>query len=140
MFYRVDDSSDTSSVSATLRHGLRHLRGVDRWPTAEAEVFSCEEEFVDTSDGPVGHFEVRFTFSVDNQFYVSSFSLPSYGTARLFTTGDTVRIRFNPKNPEHTLYSEAWSDNEVFWLWLSVPVIVFFGHWIITGSAWFASR
>jgi hypothetical protein len=140
VFDQVDDSSDTSSLSAALRHGIRHLRGVGRWPVVEADVYSCEEEFEDTSDGPMGHFEIRFTFSVDDQLYVSSFSLPSSGTARLFAAGDKVRIRFNPKNPEQTLYSEAWSDSEIFWLWVSVPVTIFVAHWVVTGFPWFASR
>jgi hypothetical protein len=124
---------------AIVRRKLRRLRGVDSWPSTEAEVLSCEREESDSGDSPTYYYCVKFSFNVNERHYTSSFDFTAGGTGRLFAPGDKVQIQFNPKNPENTVYSEAWTDGEKFWPFATLACLIFLAHWIITGSPWFSS-
>lgn len=119
---------------------MRSLRGVDKWPIAEAEILSCNWVVTPGPEGDSGEFKIEFRFNLAGTYYYGSFSLPGYGNARLFTSGDTIEIQYNPHNPNQSLYSEAWSGGEILMLGSMFVIVLFFGHWLVTGSPWFSSN
>jgi Protein of unknown function (DUF3592) len=135
----IESTSNPPSLSGFLRRWIRHLRGVNNWPIAEAKVLSCDWVLSEGAEGSVGEFEIQFVFDVAGISHYGSFSLPGYGSARLFASGDTIRVQYNPKNPNQSLYSEAWSQGEILCFLVLLICLVFFGHWLVTGSPWFRS-
>jgi hypothetical protein len=127
------------SLSSKLRRQLRRVRGRDRWKVAQAVVLACDWVIHSGSDGDVGSYDIQFVYRVDQETYYGGFSLPGYGTARLFAPGDYIEIRFDPHKPSHSLYEEAWTDNELWSIVIVILAVIFLAHWLITGHAWFHS-
>jgi hypothetical protein len=138
MFDSIESSYDRPSPSRFLLRKIRRFRGVSKWPIAEAKVLSCSWVLSDGPDGSVGEFKIDFTFDLGGISYYGSFSLPGYGSARLFANGDIIPVQYNPKNPNQSLYLEAWSKGEAFCVLIVVICLLFVGHWLITGSPWFS--
>jgi hypothetical protein len=130
-----ESAHEQPSIRKVLRRRLRQLRGVDKWPIAEAKILCCD--WVIEPGGESGEYEVQFIFNFAGVSYYGGFSLSGGRSERLFATGDTIQIQYNPKNPDQSLYSEAWSKGETYCIWIGVICLLFFGHWLITGSPWF---
>jgi hypothetical protein len=142
MFDSIEYTFGPHSFSNFLRRKLRQLRGANKWPTIEAKVLSCDWVVSPGAEGDVGNYEIQFAFDLDGTSYDGGFSLPGYGTERLFIDGDTIQIQYNPRDPNESLYSDAWSKGEsvlLSVLFVCFVCLFFLIRWVVTGSPGFSS-
>jgi len=82
--------------------------GVDEWPEAEATVTDIEQPFVG------GKFDflsvVSYTFKdASGQYFAGKYQTPTSELPEDVTEGATIRIRYNPKNPD-----KNWCADDYF--------------------------
>jgi hypothetical protein len=92
--------------ASPLNKGWLHFTGKDRWPTVAAAVFSCEFTTRRQSDSTVGHYRVVVSYTVGEEIYTGEFVDFGLQDEEYFHRGDTLQIRYDPKNPSRFYYPD----------------------------------
>jgi hypothetical protein len=96
-----------SPVTASpLNQGWLRLTGRDRWPAATATVFSVDWITRSQLDTSFGHYRVVVTYSVEGDNHTGKFVDFGLQDDECFHRGDTLQIRYNPKQPSKFYYPD----------------------------------
>jgi hypothetical protein len=87
-----------SSGSPNDWNSSERRAGIDQWPEAEATVTGIEQPFVGAKFGFLS--VVSYTFKdASGEYFAGKYQTPTSELADDVTEGATIKIRYNPKNP-----------------------------------------
>ncbi|HEY1901281.1 MAG TPA: DUF3592 domain-containing protein [Terracidiphilus sp.] len=106
-------------------------RGIDQWPEAAATVTNIEQPFADPKHDFLS--VVSFTFKdKTGEYFAGTFQMRTQDFTDDFMTGNTVKIRYYPTNPNKTWYEDDYFRSG-FGLWqnrgfpiLMLSIVLFF--------------
>ncbi|HEV2470453.1 MAG TPA: DUF3592 domain-containing protein [Candidatus Sulfotelmatobacter sp.] len=92
--------------AAPLNKTWLRWTGKDQWPKTTATVYSCDFSTRQERDSPVGHYHVVISYTVAGEIYTGRFVDFGLQSEEDFHRGDTLEIRYNPKNPSKFYYPD----------------------------------
>lgn len=94
--------------------------GKDRWPKTTATVYSCDFTTRQERDSPVGHYDVVISYAVEGETYSGRFVDFGLQSEDYFHRGDTLEIRFNPRNPSKFYYPDLRTQTRFRLIWAAI--------------------
>jgi len=108
------DQPAPASLSDKLSNAIYRWRGIDKWPEAEATVFSCE--WVLGGRYNPGHYVVTYSYWANGEIQEGSYSEDGSETQSPYQKGDTFSIRWNPRNPAKSYTANNNGERNLIWI------------------------
>jgi hypothetical protein len=112
--------SDLPAGTSTLNKTWLQWTGKDRWPKTTATVYSSDFTTRQERDSPVGHYHVVISYEVNGETYGGRFVDFGLESEEYFHRGDTVEIRYNPKNPTKFYYPDLRTQTRFDLVWAAI--------------------